>query len=369
MTYTFLEPYTFKNGVTAKNRIVIPPMTEGSALYDGTVSQDELNFFAKRAGDAGIFISPVAYVTENGKGFAGQLSITDDKYLSRLSEMAQAMKKGGSLAILQIFHAGRRAFVAPEKLEGASAIASGIPGSQTPRELTGEEVEDIIKAFGEATRRAIQAGFDGVEIHGANHYLIHQFFSAKSNQRTDKWGQERSRFGLAIIEACRKAIQEAGASQFLLGYRFSPQEKGEKGFHLKDTLAFVNQLADAEIDYLHLSQDDVWDVPNDEPAGSDNVVKQVLATINQRKPLIIVGGISTPQEAQEVKETGAEFVALGMQYLREPQWVAKVEAGQEDRIRYTMPDEAAAREVGINPFMYRYMQEDLGKPITQAPKQ
>lgn len=368
MTYTFLEPYTFKNGVTAKNRVVIPPMTEGSALYDGTVSQDELEFFGKRAGDAGIFISPVAYVTENGKGFAGELSITDDKYISRLSEMAQVMKKGGSLAILQIFHAGRRAFVAPEKLEGASAIASGIPGSPTPRELTGQEIDDIIAAFGEATRRAIQAGFDGVEIHGANHYLIHQFFSAKSNQRTDKWGQDRSRFGLAIIEACRAAIEQAGAEHFLLGYRFSPQEKGEKGFHVKDTLAFVNQLADADIDYLHLSQDNVWDVPNDEPAGSDTVVKQVLDTINQRKPLIIVGGISTPQEAQKAKETGADFVALGMQYLREPNWVAKVKAGQEDTIRYSMADEEAAREVGINPYMYRYMQETLGKPVTQAPK-
>lgn len=168
MTYQFMQPYTFKNGVTLKNRMVMSPTTTMSSFYDGHVTNDEIKFYDVRAGGPEMIIGEVANVIASGKGFEGELSIADDGDIDGLSRLANAMKRGGTKAILQIFHAGRKSndsILRGEQPVSASAVKAVFPSdSQTPRELAATEIDEIIVAFGEATRRAIAAGFDGVEL-------------------------------------------------------------------------------------------------------------------------------------------------------------------------------------------------------------
>ncbi|MDQ1002481.1 2,4-dienoyl-CoA reductase-like NADH-dependent reductase (Old Yellow Enzyme family) [Neobacillus niacini] len=185
------ETLTFKNGIQIKNRLVMAPMTNWSSNPDGTVTESEVKYYARRSGGVGMVITACTYVTANGKGFHGEFGGDRDELIPSLQKLATAIKEQGAKAILQIFHGGRQ--VPPELIpDGDVVSACNIPaegnGKPVPRELSDQEVRSIIRDFGETTRRAIEAGYDGVEIHGANGYLIQQFFSPHSNRRDDHWG-------------------------------------------------------------------------------------------------------------------------------------------------------------------------------------
>jgi len=357
--YTFLKPYTFKNGVTIKNRLVIPPMTEESSLQDGTVSRDDLYYIGMRSGGVGLFISPVANVTDDGKGFEGELSVAHDRYLPGLTQLASTMKKNGTKAILQIFHAGRMsstAILRGTQPVSASAIAAPRAGYETPRELTSDEITHIVQAFGEATHRAIQAGFDGVEIHGANTYLIQQFFSPHSNQRTDKWGgslEKRMTFGLEVVKSVRAAIDKYADDKFLLGYRISPEEIEKPGIRIEDTLKFVDQLADQSIDYLHISMGNAWRKSLNDPAEQQPTILRIKKQVNGRVPLISVGSLKTPADVEKVMNAGIDFAAMGKEYLIEPKWLEKVQSGNEQFIRYAV-NTNTLDELGLNPSLMAF---------------
>ena len=340
--YKFLKPYTFKNGVTVKNRVVIPPMTEGSSLADGSVSDEELAYFKQRAGGVGIFISPVANINPLGKGFPGELSVEDDKFIPRLREMAETMKINGTRAILQIFSAGRMsnsAALGGQQIVSASAVAAPRKGFETPRALTEDEIEQTIKDFGQAVRRAIQAGFDGVELHGANTYLIQQFFSPHSNRRNDEWGgslEKRSKFPLAVVKEAHHIIEKYASKPFILGYRISPEEIEKPGISLDDTLWLIDKLSDQPIDYLHISMGTVFRTSLNNKDDKEPIIEKIKHQVNGRVPLISVGSIETPQQAEKVMDAGIDFVAIGREYIREPRWIQKVMDNDENAIRYTI---------------------------------
>lgn len=351
--YAFLKTYQFKNGVEIKNRIVIPPMTEASSLENGAVSQDELRYFKIHTGGAGMFIAPAANVTALGKGFEGQLSIAEDRFLPGLTRLAETIKHDGTKAILQLYHAGRMsnsAILRGQQTVSASAVAAPRPGSETPRELTEAEIETIITAFGEATRRAIQAGFDGIELHGANTYLLQQFFSPHSNRRTDQWGgtiEKRMAFILKVIASVQTAVCNYATTPFIIGYRISPEELEIPGIRMADTLKLVDVLADQPIDYLHISLGDVWQPSLNDKNDSEPLVLKIKRQLAGRLPIIAVGGLKTPAEVEKVIEAGIDFAALGHESLYEPHWVQKVIADQIDTIRYSIA-EADYEELGIN---------------------
>lgn len=197
MSNNFLSTYTLPNGIELKNRLIMAPMTNFSSHQDGTVTEEEVNYYARRSKGVSMVITACAYITPNGKGFHGEFGAGNDEMIPSLEKLATRIKEQGAKAVLQIFHGGR---MCPPELvpNGEIVSASDIPAEnggvsteepdKKPRALTEAEVEDIIQAFGEATRRAIEAGFDGVEIHGANGYLIQQFFSPHSNRREDRFG-------------------------------------------------------------------------------------------------------------------------------------------------------------------------------------
>ncbi|GAB5056691.1 NADH-dependent flavin oxidoreductase [Companilactobacillus alimentarius] len=351
--YNFLKPYTFKNGTTVKNRIVIPPMTEAAALENGAVSQDELKYFDIHTGGAGMFITPVLNVSNDGKGFEGEPSVANDKFMPGLIKLAHTMKQNGTKAIMQIFDAGRMSnskILRGTQPVSASPVAALRPNAETPRELTEDEIEQIIEDFGQATSRAIQAGFDGIELHGANTYLMQQFFSPHSNRRNDKWGgslENRMRFALEIIKRVQKSVDEYADDKFIVGYRISPEEIEEPGIRLDDTLKFIDVLADQPIDYLHISMSYAWRTSLNDKSDDEPIILKIKQTVNNRLPLISVGSIEKPADAEKVIDAGIDFAAIGRESIREPNWVQKVELGQEDSIHYQLsPTELDS--LGIN---------------------
>lgn len=184
------------NGVELRNRFVLAPLTHISSNDDGTISDIELPYIEKRSQDVGITINAASNVSDVGKAFPGQPSIAHDSDIEGLKRLATAMKKNGAKALVQIHHGGAQAL--PELTPDGDVVAPspislksfGQKQEHSAREMTNEEIEQAIKDFGEATRRAIEAGFDGVEIHGANHYLIHQFVSPYYNKRNDVWANQ-----------------------------------------------------------------------------------------------------------------------------------------------------------------------------------
>src|SRR5690606_24810494 len=180
------------------------PMTTCAGFHDGTVTSDLVEYYRSRAGSIGTVIVECCFIDPKGPAFPGAIAIDSDNKIPGLKRIADAIKSEGSRAILQIYHGGR--MVEPELIGGKtpvapSAIAAPREGATRPLALTAEDVDVMITKFGDAVNRAIKAGFDGVEIHGANTYLIQQFYSPNSNQREDKWGgsrDNRARFPLEV---------------------------------------------------------------------------------------------------------------------------------------------------------------------------
>lgn len=337
---TLFQSYTFRSGVQVRNRLALAPMTTISADPDDNVSDAELDYVARRALGVGLAITAVAYVTPGGKGFPGQIGAEHDGRLDSLRALAARIKAGGARAVLQIFHAGHNA--PPELVGGDVTSASDVPSPQPGRghvpvrALSDEEIRAIIRDFGDATRRAIEAGFDGVEIHGANGYLIQQFVSAHSNRRSDAWGgtpDKRLAFPMAVIEEVERARAQA-TTPFLIGYRFSPEEPHEQGLTMHDTFALLAALRERHLDYVHVSLQDYAGSPRRGGDPERSRLQQIAEALGDT-PLIGVGNIWTADDAARAQALGATFVALGRALLLEPEWVQKVQAGQTADLRAT----------------------------------
>ena len=338
------KPFTLGSGIELKNRILMAPMTHFSSNEDGSISDKELPYYSERSNGVGAVITACAYVTTSGKGFVNAMGIDNDSFIPGLKKLADTIKGKGAKAILQIFHAGRMAV--PELLSdnqtiSASAVAPERPGTEpmVPREMTEEEIVNTIEAFGQATRRAIEAGFDGVEIHGANTYLIQQFFSPHSNRRTDKWGgtvEKRMAFPLAVVESVKKAVNEYAKNPFIIGYRLSPEEKEEPGITIDDTLLLVDALSEENLDYIHVSVGNFWagSIRNEEDVKSRVVM--IKERVGNKVPVIGVGGLHTPEEVKKAFDTGVDLIALGRELVMEPKWIEKVSEGKEEDIRTTL---------------------------------
>ena len=336
---SLFESYTLPNGIEIKNRLMMAPMTNYSSNPDGSVTDDEISYYSRRSKGVGAVITAVANVTPGGKGFTGEVGCYRDELIPSLAKLADAIKSQGAKAILQIFHAGRMS--PPEEVPNRDVAAPsnipaerGVPG-EVPRELTVSETWEIIDAFGEATRRAIEAGFDGVEIHGANGYLIQQFFSPHANRREDRFGgnlEKRMTFPLAVIDKVQHAVKEYAKTPFIVGYRFSPEEPETPGITMGDTLQLVDILADKKLDYLHVSLMDFWSKARREADTSKTRVELLLEKINKRVPLVSVGSLYTADDAAEAKKTGIEFLGLGRELLIDPEWVQKVKSENEAEI-------------------------------------
>lgn len=343
MTEKYKKSLTFHSGVTLKNRVMMAPMTNRMSFHNGDVTQDELDYYALRTGELGAVITAAANVSPSGKGWEGEFSIDSDENLPSLSSLASTIQKNDTKAIIQLFHAGRmtnKKVLRGEQPVSASAIAAERPNAETPRALLDSEIIEMIEDFKAATIRSYQAGFDGIELHGANTYLIQQFFSPHSNRREDKWGgslEKRYRFIEMLVDAVID-LREEFERPFLIGYRFSPEEYENPGIRMEDTLFLVDKLADKALDYLHISLNQYDRVAQSESYQEKSILQYIHEEIDGRLPLVSVGGIETGKDLENAL-SNSELAALGRVILTEPHWVKKVFNGREETLRLTIAEE------------------------------
>ncbi|WP_079505576.1 NADH-dependent flavin oxidoreductase [Mesobacillus jeotgali] len=350
------DSFSFPNGVSLKNRLIMAPMTNFSSKDDGTVTDAEVKYYARRSKGVSMVVTACTFVTRNGKGFHGEFGADSDELIPSLKKLASAIKAEGAKAVLQIFHGGREC--PPEQVPdgdivSASNVQSERNSAKAPRELTGQEVEEIIAAFGETTRRAIEAGFDGVEIHGANGYLIQQFFSPHSNRREDKWGgslEKRMAFPLAVVDEVKRITAEHAREPFIVGYRFSPEEPEEPGITMADTLELIDALAEKELDYLHVSLNDFWSKPRRGIEDNRSRIEIIHERVGGKVPVIGVGSLYSAEDVIKAFGTGVPLLALGRELIIDPDWVEKVENGRENDIETKLDTAAQARLVVPDPL-------------------
>lgn len=336
------EPYTLNNGVTVANRLVVAPMTHWASDAEGHITDTERAFLNGRAEGFGLFVTAATLVSPEGKAFAGEPEAIGAEDLASLKETAAFIKGQGAKAILQLHHGGRQAL--KELVEGRDRVSASSDseidgGEQTAdgvRAMSDEEIQGVIAAFGRATALAIEAGFDGVEIHGANGYLLQQFFSGHSNRRTDEWGgsvENRMRFPLAVVDAVTSARDKAQRPDFIIGYRFSPEEPEERGLTMTDTYALVDALVEKPLQYLHVSLHDFFAHAR---RGADTSVQRVTLLherIAGKLPLIGVGNLLDAADVDHAWGTGSvEFLAFGKAVLLNPNLVELLRNGQYDDI-------------------------------------
>lgn len=349
------SPMTIRH-MTVKNRIVMMPMGTNFGEQNGEMSFLHINYYEQRAkGGTGLLIVENASVdSPQGSNGTTQLRIDSDNYIPRLYKLCENVHKHGACIAIQINHAGASAMSSRIGMQPVSA--SDVPskeGGEIPRPLTKEEILHIVRKYAEAARRAQICGFDAVEIHAGHSYLISQFLSPIYNKRTDEFGgsaENRTRFARMILEAVRKQV----GPHFPIFLRISADELMEGGNTLEDTLAYLEYL-EKEVDVFDVScglngsiqyQIDANYLPDGWRSYMARAVKEKFG-----KPCIAVGNIRHPQIAEEILAKGdADFIGMGRGLIAEPEWVNKVEYGNECDLRSCISCNigCAGHRIGLN---------------------
>ena len=343
---SLFSPFMLTEKIKLRNRIVMAPMTTWSANPDGTISEQELEFYKRRSQNVGLVITGCTYVTPSGIGFTHEFAAYDDRFINSLEKLAAAAKSGDAPAILQIFHAGNKAI--PELVPNndvISASASSVKSGDfmkrvvQSREMTENEIQETIRAFGDVTKRAIKAGFDGIELHGAHGFLLQNFFSPLFNQRNDRWGGDlegRMRFPLAVLQEVKNVVYEYATKPFAIGYRISPEESATGGLRIEDTYKLLDRLISSGISYIHTSLVSINDSYPVESPNGPRTIELILNHIAGRVPVIAAGKIRTPSQAQEAISAGLPLVAIGKGLVINPEWVTLAESGRSHEIQTTL---------------------------------
>jgi 2,4-dienoyl-CoA reductase-like NADH-dependent reductase (Old Yellow Enzyme family) len=336
------QPFRFKQGLKLRNRVVMAPMTTWASNDDYTVSDEEVAYYRRRVQGVGLVITGCTPVAPSGIGFTHQFAGYDDSLIPSLRKLATAAKSGGAPAILQIFHAGNKALAAliPQgdivSASDSQVAATAFIPAAACRALREAEIQALIKAFGDTTRRAIEAGFDGVELHGAHGFLLQNFLSPLTNQRTDQWGgslENRLRFPLAVVAEVQRVIKAHATRPFLFGYRVTAEEHEPGGLRLDETYVLLDRLVRAKVDYLHLSLEHLLaDKPAGNPTGK-TIVELVLNRVAGKVPVLAAGGIRQPDEAVQALALGLSLVAVAHGLVMNPDWVELVQAGKSAQLQ------------------------------------
>jgi len=324
--------------MTLKNRVVMPPMCTDYATIGGAVTDRMIAYYTARArGGVGLIDVEFAYVHPAGKVFDHMLGIYDDKLIPGLKRLADSVHQGGARIMIQIAHGGRRAH---SDITGSTTVApSAIPrlNGETPKELSREEIEELIQAFILAARRAKKAGFDGVMIHMAHGYLLQQFLSPFSNARSDRYGGDlegRSRFPLEILKGLRREL----GGDYPITCRLCGDEFVKGGLNLSQSIQLAKILEANGVNAIEVSAGThetgyVITAPPCYPMGflsplSEAIKKEV------RIPVGAVGRIHTPALAEDLLQQGkADLIAVGRGLIADPEWAKKSQEGRPEAIR------------------------------------
>ncbi|WP_374451971.1 NADH:flavin oxidoreductase [Phenylobacterium sp.] len=324
-------PLSFQHGPAMKNRFMLAPLTNTQSHPDGTLSDDEFAWLTYRAeGGFGLTMTCAAHVQAIGQGFPGQLGVFGDQHLPGLTRLAAAIKAKGSIAALQLHHAGNRS---PQELIGQAPVCPSDDPETGARALTLAEVEQLREDFIAAAVRAEKAGFDGVEIHGAHGYVLCQFLSPTLNRREDRYGgspENRARLVFEIIDGIRA---RCGAN-FQLGLRLSPERFG---LELAEIIEVARQvLADGKIDYLDMSLWDVAKEPVEEAFQGRSLMSYFTELDRGQVRLGVAGKIMSGATARQCLADGADYVLIGRAAILHHDFPQKV-AADPDFVSIALP--------------------------------
>ena len=338
MIQHLFEPFEIK-GRRLKNRIVMPPLASFLIEDDGSITDKTVEHYRRRAaGGPAMVIVEAHAVSEEGIVSLHQARIFDDRFIEGLSRIARVIKSEGALPAIQFHHSGRQTSIRVIKrkpLAPSNLPCPTIRGEVEPLSLEG--IQEIIRKFGDAALRAIQAGFELVEIHGAHGYLINQFLSKFSNNREDAYGGDtarRARFAVEIVREVRKRVGES----FPVSFKISAQEFVPDGLDVEESIEILQLLVAACIDIVQVS------------AGNDATPEWICQPMFMEKacladsaarikkalriPVMTVGRINDPLVADAIIRDGkADLVCMGRGLLADPEMPKKAQQGNLDDIR------------------------------------
>lgn len=335
------------NGMRVPNRLVFPPITSNYATAEGEVTDAMLGFYRQRSRGIGLVIVEAVAVRPDGRITPYSLGLWRDEQIEGMARLVRAIKAEGARAVAQISHAGARCTPNQGALAGASPSGVALRADVAPLVLDERQMATIRADFAAAARRALAAGFDGVEVHGAHFYLLSQFLSPLTNKRTDRYGGDaagRAIFPAEVVQAVREAV---GPSIPVLA-RLNAVEGGEGGQRLDDAVVAAQRLVAAGVDALDVSaipearwvenggarllQTSRAALPK-EQAGGANVPYAATIRGATGVPVIAVGKIWTSALANAaLAEGAADLIAIGRQMIADPASAMKILSGREEEI-------------------------------------
>ncbi len=309
------EPYSLK-GVDFKNRVAMAPMCQYSAENDG-ILQDwhRVHYTSRAIGQVGMIITEATAVEPRGRISGHDLGIWDDAMIAPFSDLVRQVQSHGCKIGIQISHAGRKAALPGETIVAPSPISFS-DQFPVPVELIESEIRIIVSAFGNGVRRAVEAGVDFIEIHGAHGYLINQFLSPLTNKRVDAYGEDRSLFLKQVLEEVHKHIPK----EMPVFLRVSAEDYVEGGIHPEEICRLLESVKNL-IDLVHVSSGGVVEnaaiklFPGYQVAFAEKIKKQL------QLPVMAVGMLESPELAEKtLNNEEADLIALGRELLRNPYW-------------------------------------------------
>jgi len=355
------EPLSFARGPAMKNRFMLAPLTNCQSHPDGRLSDEEFHWLTMRAeGGFGLTMTCAAHVQARGQGFPGQLGIFGDEHLDGLTRLASAIRAKGSIAAVQLHHAGNRS---PKDLAGDVVCPSDDPATSA-RALTLAEVEQLRDDFVAAAKRAERAGFDGVELHGAHGYILLEFLSPKLNRREDRYGgslESRARIVFEIIDGIRATCR----ADFQLGLRLSPERFGVNLPEIRDVAAEI--LHQGKIDYLDMSLWDYTIEPSDEAFKGRSLMSVFTELRRGDVRLGVAGKIRNAQDVVNVIEAGCDYALIGRAAILRHDFPERVrrDANYQSPALPVSADHLA--QEGVSPKFVTYLRTFPGFVSNDAP--
>lgn len=360
------QPFTLPNGSVIKNRLFKSAMSEALGNRPGAATPELVRLYGAWAdGGIGLCITGNVMIDKRALGEPGNVVIEDDRFLAELTAWAQAATRNGTQCWVQLNHPGKQA---PKGLNKETISPSAVPFRAemqaffpTPREMTDAEVREVIARFGKAAGLVKQAGFSGVQIHGAHGYLVSQFLSPHHNRRTDAWGgtpEKRRSFVLAVLAAMREQV---GAG-FPIGIKLNSADFQRGGFTEEESLDTIRALAEAGIDLIEISggtyEAPVMTGAKGQPKGASGGAsggagaEPVMESTKQREayflafaekaratvktPLVVTGGFRSAEGMAAAITSGAvDFVGLARALAIEPDVPKRLLTGQQPRVQVT----------------------------------
>ncbi|WP_374572135.1 NADH:flavin oxidoreductase [Phenylobacterium sp.] len=347
---SLFDPLSFAHGPAMKNRMMLAPLTNLQSHPDGVLSDDEFKWLTLRAkGGFGLTMTCAAHVQRTGQGFPGQLGVWSDAHLEGLTRLATAIKAEGSLAAVQLHHAGMRS---PKDLIGTDPVCPSDDAETGARALTGDEVDALVEDFILAAQRADKAGFDGVEVHGAHGYVLCQFLSPTINRRTDKWGgslDNRARIVREILAGIRARCRP----DFQIGLRLSPERFGVQIGEIRQLAGEL--MAEQAIDFLDMSLWDVRKEPEEEAFKGRDLTSWFADLPRHGVRLGVAGKIMGARAAAACLEAGVDYVLIGRGAILHHDFPKRVAADPDfQAVSIPVTREYLAQE-GLGPAFVNYM--------------